>query len=103
MNANKPKGRNSELPVDYNGVGVQVWTLGGETIKVTTGNSFSCLSSLIRVFNNTDTTAFLKYGSIDGDQGTPIGAHLSETFGCVAGEVYTVTGEVYVSFVKNKQ
>ena len=43
MNADKPKGRKFELPVDLNGVGTQVWTLGGETVKVTTGNTFTCL------------------------------------------------------------
>lgn len=102
MNANKPKGRKFELPVDLNGVGTQVWTLGGETVKVTTGNTFTCLSSLIRIFNNTANTAFVKKGAIAGDEGTPIGANQAETFGCVEGEVYTVTGEVYVSFFKNR-
>lgn len=102
MNANKPKGRNPELPVDWNGVGIQVWTLGGETIKVTTGNTFTCLSSLVRIFNNTDSTAFVKYGSIAGDEGTPIGANQAEVFGCKTGEVYTVTGEVYISFFKDR-
>lgn len=102
MNANKPKGRNFELPVDWNGVGVQVWTLGGETIKVSTGESFTCLSSLIRVFNNTANTAFVKKGAIVGDEGTPIGPNDSEVFGCVVGEVYVVTGEVYVSFFKDR-
>lgn len=103
MNANKPKGRNPELPVDWNGVGVQVWTLGGETKKITTGNTFTCLSSLIRIFNNTANTAFIKKGDNVDDEGTPIGANQSETFGCVEGEVYTVTGEIYVSFFKNRQ
>lgn len=102
MNADKSKGRKFELPVDLNGVGVQVWTLGGETIKVTNGNTFTCLSSLIRIFNSSSNVLFIKKVGLVGDEGVPIGAKQAETFGCVVGEVYTMVGEGYVSFFKNR-
>ena len=102
MNANKVKGRQPELPVDFNGYAVQVWVLGGESVVVTNAN-FTPRSNLIRVHNHSEASASLRLSTLPGsDPGAPIGPGQTEVFGCTSGEVYVVTGTVTISVVRDK-
>lgn len=95
---NKP-----ELPVDYNGNAIQVWTVGGRTIHVNSGD-FVAESSLIRVCSG-DSTVKIKLKDLypeDKDSGMPIPPNTVFCLGCYPGDVFSVEGEAYVTFVRDR-
>jgi len=93
-----------ELLVDFNGNPVQkAWILGGKTNTITTGNSFICESTLVRICNSGNTLVRLKLKNADysklpksnstSDVGLPILPGTCEFFGVWAeGQEYEVTG-----------
>lgn len=102
MRADKIKGRNPELVQDWNGHPIQIFTLGGETISVS-NSSFSAKSCVIRVHNPSAAKSVLKLSTLEsGDLGTSIGAGQTETFGCLVGDIFAVTGTVEVTFIRDR-
>lgn len=104
MDINKVKGRSPELLVDWNGNAVQCFPLGGETDKITAPSSFVTKSTLIRIANDTTTTAFVKRSdSTTNDTGIPILPNTANMFSVLLGEIYNVTGSnIHVTFIRDR-
>lgn len=71
MDRNKSKGRNIELLQDLNGVGVQVFVLGGETKSIPVDTSIIIPCREIRVYNPSIDTdgSIVCEGTPEGDVG----------------------------------
>lgn len=116
-NRNTLKKNQPELLVDFNGNAVQhAWMLGGKTIKVTDGGTFTCESTLMRVCNAGATLITLKLDNADYselpntnvglvDQGFPVLPNSTEYVGVYnQGQVYLVSGgDLYVTFVFDRR
>lgn len=106
-----------ELLVDWNGNPVQhAWMMGGKTIQVAAGETFTCESTLMRVCNVTGEIAHIKLVGADysqfrnpntgkDDEGLPIMPNSCEVVGVFnSGQVYEVVeGTIEVTFVFDRR
>lgn len=103
MEADIFKGNKPELPVDYNGNAIQVWTAGGRTIHVSS-EDFIAESSLIRICSGESVVKIKlknKYPE-DKDSGMPIPPNTALCFGCWPGDIFSVEGEADITFVRDR-
>lgn len=103
MRADFIKENKPELPVDYNGNAIQVWTIGGRTIHVSS-EDFTAESSLIRVCSGESVVKIKlkdRYPE-DKDSGMPIPPNTVLCFGCWPGDVFSVEGEADITFIRDR-
>lgn len=106
MDRNKNKGRNVELLQDLNGVGVQIFVLGGETKVVLANASITVPCRQIRVYNpSLDTDgAIICEGTPTNDVGYLIPPKGSEILALpYTGMTVTIKGTTLnITYVKDK-
>lgn len=95
-------GNNPELLLDYNGVGVQSFFIGGTTVKLdtTVRNSVKAENSLIRICNPGIEKASLQ---INGENQMTILSNSKEVVACMKGDILTVIeGTLEITFFRDK-
>ena len=103
MEIQKGKGNRPELPVDFNGNAIQIWTAGGRTIEVNS-KEFIAESSVFRVCTGSAVAKIkLKNRYPSGkDSGMPIPPNSVICFGCEPGDIFEVEGTVSITFVRER-